>query len=266
MIRLYCIPKLDRLSDFVAFAQKYHAGFEYNDFFLPSVLDQPKQVESLIQTYLALDRDRSEDTLHGVFLDICVNSDDPGIYAVSDRRIHQSMDIAVRLGVKAVIFHTNHIPNFRLKSYRENWLNRNVVYWKALLAEYPTLEIYLENMFDEEPEMLCALAKALADEPRFGVCYDFAHAYISHTPLTKWNDALFRYAKHLHINDNDKEEDTHLPVGSCSLPWNLYENFIDMIPEEKRPSVLIEVRSFDDLTASVSYMKAHGLYPFHGNT
>ena len=262
MIRLYCIPKLDRISDFVAFSKKYHAGFEYNDFFLPSVLDNPEKIESLIQTYLALDRDRSEDTLHGVFLDICVHSDDASIYAASDHRIHQSMDIALRLGVKAVIFHTNHIPNFRLKSYRESWLNRNVSYWKSLLAEYPTLEIYLENMFDEEPELLCALAEALKDEPRFGVCYDLAHAYISHTPLSEWNNALFPYAKHLHINDNDKEEDTHDPVGSRSLPWDTYEELIDMIPEYKRPSVLIEVRSLDDLMASVSYLEAHGLNPF----
>lgn len=262
MIRLYCIPRLDHLSDFVSFAQKYHAGFEYNDFFLPSVLDNPEKVDSLIQTYLALDRDRSEDTLHGVFLDICVHSDDASIYAASDRRIHQSMDIALRLGIKAVIFHTNFIPNFRLKSYRENWLNRNVAYWKTLLDEYPTLEVYLENMFDEEPDMLCMLAEALKDEPRFGVCYDFAHAYISHTPLSEWNHALSHYAKHLHINDNDKEEDSHHPVGSRSLPWEQYQEFINTIPEAKRPSVLIEVQNYENLMASVSYMEAHGLYPF----
>ena len=266
MTRLYCIPKLDHITDFAAFSKKYHAGFEYNDFFLPSVLDDPEKVESIIQSYLALDRDRSEDTLHGVFLDICINSDDAAIYAASDRRIHQSMDIAMRLGVKAVIFHTNYIPNFRLKSYRENWLKRNVLYWKSLLQEYPTLEIYMENMFDEDPELLCSLAKELSDEPRFGICYDLAHAYISHTPLSAWSKTLAPYAKHLHINDNDKEEDTHHPVGSCTLPWDTYKDFVDVIPENNRPSVLIEVRSYEDLIASVSYMQAHGLYPFSCTT
>lgn len=265
MIHLYCIPRLDQLSDYTEFARKYHVGFEYNDFFLPSVLDEPGKVESLIQTYLSLDRDRSQDTLHGVFLDICVNSDDAAIYAVSDRRIHQSMDIAVRLGVKAVIFHTNHIPNFRLQSYRENWLVRNVRYWRTLLREYPDLEIYIENMFDEEPDLLCALAEEMADEPRFGVCYDFAHAYISHTPLTEWNHALAPYARHLHINDNDKIEDSHHPVGTGSLPWDIYKDFISRIPADKRPSVLIEVRTYEDLLASVSYMEMHGLYPFSEN-
>ena len=262
MIRLYCIPKTDHLSEFVAFSKKYHAGFEYHDFFLPDVLDDPKRIESLIQTYLTLDRDRSEDTLHGAFLDICIHSDDASILDVSDRRIHQSMDIALRLGVKAVVFHTNFIPTFRLKSYCENWLNRNTAYWKSLLKEYPTLQIYLENMFDEEPDMLSMLAESLKDEPRFGVCYDFAHAYISHTPLSEWNSALSPYVKHLHINDNLKQEDTHHPVGSCSLPWGTYKTLLETIPADRLPSVLIEVRSYDDLIASVSYMEAHGLYPF----
>lgn len=262
MKRLYCIPKLEQINDFVTFSQSYHAGFEYNDFFLPDILDRPEKVTELIDAYTALDRDRSADTLHGAFLDICINSDDSTIYAASDARVHQSMDIAMRLGVKAVIFHTNHIPNFRLKSYRESWLSRNVTYWKALLKEYPSLEIYIENMFDEEPFLLCALAKAMVYEPRFGVCLDFAHAHISHTPLEEWCAALKPYTRHLHINDNDKKEDTHHPVGSGSLSWNTYQDFIDGIPTPQRPSVLIEVRSHMDLMQSVSYMKEHRLYPF----
>lgn len=262
MKKLYCIPKLDELQDFAAFSKEYNAGFEYNDFFLPAVLDNPKQIQERIDAYLALDRDRSEDTLHGVFLDICVNSDDSKIFKVSDFRIHQSMEIAAQLGVRAVIFHTNHIPTFRLQSYRHNWLARNEWYWKNLLKEYPDMEIYVENMFDEEPDLLLALAKSLNEEPRFGVCLDFAHAYLSQTPLTDWSSALMPYTRHLHINDNFKLEDTHNPVGDGSLPWEIYQKFIHDIPEEKRPSVLIEVRGFEDLNRSVSYMKKHGLYPF----
>lgn len=262
MKNLLCIPKLEQIDQFCEFSQNYHAGFEYNDFFLPSVLDQPKEVERLMKAYTSLGRDCSKDTLHGVFLDICVNSDDSAIYRASDYRIHQSMEIAVSLGVNAVIFHTNHIPNFRLQSYRNGWLNRNIVYWKSLLSEYPDITIYIENMFDEEPDLLQQLAEALKDEPRFGVCFDFAHAYLSSVPLSEWCHSLLPYAKHLHINDNNKIEDTHHPVGSCSLPWQVYADFTASIPEEKRPTVLIEVRSFEDLMTSVRYMQEHKLYPF----
>lgn len=262
MKNLYCIPKPDQIDKFLSFSDKYNAGFEYNDFFLPAILEQPQKIRELISYYKALDRDRSEDTLHGVFLDICVNSDDPLIYQASDFRIHQSMDIAMELGVKAVIFHTNHIPNFRLQSYRTGWLERNIAYWSALLKEYPDLTIYIENMFDEEPDLLLKLAEHMKNEPRFGVCLDIAHAYIGQAPLTEWCHVLQPYTKHLHINDNNRLEDTHDPVGSCSLPWNVYQDFIQAMPLKRRPSVLIEVKSYDALLASVSYMKEHHLYPF----
>lgn len=262
MKTLYCIPKLEQINKYLEFSQKYNAGFEYNDFFLPKILDQSEKVDELLAAYTALDRDRSEDTLHGVFLDICINSDDPLIYAVSDRRIHQSMEIAKKLGVRAVIFHTNHIPTFRLQSYRESWLNRNITYWHTILEEYPDTKIYIENMFDQEPDLLQKLASSFCDEPNFGVCFDFAHAYLSSTPLADWCDAFRPYTRHLHLNDNFKVEDTHDPIGSGSLPWKVYQEFIASFPEEKRPTALIEVKNYEDLMTSVSYMKEHGLYPF----
>ena len=253
---------MDQISRFLNFSRKYNAGFEYNDFFLPSVLDREEQVKELISAYKALDRDRSEDTLHGVFLDICVNSDDPLIFKVSDHRVHQSMDIAMELGVKAVIFHTNHIPTFRLESYQKSWLDRNEMYWRGLLAEYPKLTVYMENMFDDDPRLLKQLAVRMKDEPRFGVCFDLAHAFISNTPMSEWISELATYARHLHINDNDKIQDTHHPVGSMQLPWDLYEKYVEGLPEEKRPTVLIEVRGYEDLEASVKYMEEHCMYPF----
>ena len=117
-------------------------------------------------------------------------------------------------------------------------------------------------MFDEEPDLLRRLAEDFSDEPRFGVCYDMAHAYLSQTPLTDWNQALLPYVCHLHINDNDKMQDTHRPVGSGSLPWDLYAQLFASCPPGLKPSVLIEVRSYENLAASVSYLKEHHLHPF----
>lgn len=263
MKRVYCIPKLEQISQFLQFSKENNAGFEYNDFFLPHILDNPEKVKELIATYKSFDRDRSEDTLHGVFLDICVHSDDPLIYKASDYRIHQSMDIAKELGVKAVIFHTNQIPYFRLSSYLVNWVDRNERYWTALLEEYPNLEVYLENMFDENPILLANLAKRMANHPRFHVCMDWAHAFTSRTPLTEWTDALRPYIRHLHINDNDQVEDSHMAVGQKDLPWDIYKAEMDSLPEDKKPTVLIEVRNYDALVESVRYMKEHRLYPYN---
>lgn len=262
MKQLYCIPNISQINSYLNFSKENNAGFEYNDFFLPDFLDDEKKVQDRIDFYCNLDRDRSEDTLHGAFLDLCVNSSDSLIYRVSDYRIRQSMDIAQKLGVKAVIFHTNHIPNFRLSSYREGWLLENTKYWKKLLKDYPNLSIYIENMFDEEPELLRKLAENMKDEPRFAVCLDLAHAFISSSPIEQWLEEVGPYAAHLHINDNNRFEDTHHPVGSMNFPWEKYEKYIHSLAKNARPTVLVEVRGYEDLEASVSYMKKQGLYPF----
>lgn len=259
---IYCIPKLNQLDDYVSFSQKYNACFEYNDFFIPSILDDPGKTSEIIKIYKSLDRDRSNDTLHGAFLDICINSDDPMIYKASDYRVRQSLDVAMRLGVRAVIFHTNYISNFKLKSYQDNWLERNEQYWRNILNEYTLLNIYIENMFDQDDHLLKQLALRMCNEPRFGVCLDVAHAFIGSQPLNKWFYDLAPYIRHLHINDNNGIEDMHKPVGSMNLPWNLYRDYMNFISKTGTPSVLIEVNCYDDLIASVKYMEANGLYPF----
>ena len=77
---------------------------------------------------MAVRHDCSSDTMHGAFLDICVDSADAMIFKASDYRVRQCMDIAVKMGLKAVIFHTNYIVNFRLRSYLDSWIDRNEEY------------------------------------------------------------------------------------------------------------------------------------------
>jgi len=258
--KLYCIPTLKELENYLAFSEEYGASFEYNDFFIPTILDNEKQKTELINIYLSTGRDVSNDTLHGAFLDICVNSADPKIFSASDLRVRQSMEIAAKMGLKAVIFHTNYIVNFRLENYYQSWLDGNEIYWRRVLADFPTLEIYIENMFDDEPMLLKCLAERMSDEPRFGVCLDIAHAAISGTPLKPWMSAMQKYVRHLHLNDNDGIQDLHHAVGTGTIAWNAFEEWCRCL--ESKPTALIEVRSFAELKTSVTYMKENHIFPF----
>ncbi len=227
---------------------------------LQALLDDDVARERVMQKYLSTGRDLSEDTLHGVFFDICVNSGDPKIFAASDYRVRQSMEVARKMGLKAVVFHTNYIVNFRLQSYLDTWLEKNEAYWRKILREFPNQMIYMENMFDDAPAMLLALAERMADEPRFAVCLDIAHAMISGSPLSPWLSGLKPYVRHVHINDNDGREDLHRAIGSGVFDWTQYQDW--MMSFSEKPSVLIEVRGFNDLQQSVQYMQKEKLYPF----
>ncbi len=243
-MRYHGIPDLEHLEEWAAL----DIPFEYNDFMLPGILDQREETERRIHAYLQLKRDRSADTLHGPFLDITIHSADALIKKASDYRIRQACEIALRLEVKGMILHTNFIPNFYEKNYREGWIRKNEEYLTRLLADYPGLYIYMENMFDEEPDCLIALAKRMQGQ-RFAVCLDLAHAHISKTEISTWQETCAPYIAHYHINDNHGVIDEHLPVGEGNIPWKA------VLPRLCRDaSVLVEVNSLEKYKKSVNYL------------
>ncbi len=153
------IPDKDNIDESMRLCETYHCGFEYNDFFLPAVLDDKAFLRDTIDFYKNLDGCPKFCTSHGAFFDITVFSEDAMIRKVSDYRVEQSLNIAEELGAKAVVFHTNYIPNFNLESYRAGFVARNFEYWSAKLDKHPDINIYMENMYDTDWTLLASLAK-----------------------------------------------------------------------------------------------------------
>lgn len=254
------IPKKEEISKSLELSAKYNAAFEYNDFFIPAVLDSPSQIDSLISFYSDLPRDRSNDTLHGAFLDIAIHSSDARIRQISDQRMRQSMNIAKNLGIRGVIFHTNLIANFYDKIYRQNWLEKNLAYFSALAAEYPDIEIFIENMFDLEPDMFAAFGEAAKNCPTLHLCLDVAHANLSHSSLKEWMELAHPYIRHIHINDNDGHFDLHQAVGQGNINWQEFDQL--MRQYQIHSSLLIENNSVTQQQESLSYLEMNHFYPF----
>lgn len=247
------IPDLEHLEEWTALG----VPFEYDDFMYPEILDQEDEVERRIREYLRVDRDRSRDTLHGPFLDITVHSDDRLMREASDYRIRQACEIAQCLRVKGIILHTNFIPNFYESNYRRGWVDRNEEYMTALLDDYPDLSVYMENMFDEEPDCLVALAERM-QRKRFGICLDIAHANISKTGIAGWEQACASFIACYHINDNDGRIDSHLPLGEGTIDWER------VIPQMKKDrSILLEVSSLEKYKKSLEYLCSENLSDVH---
>jgi sugar phosphate isomerase/epimerase len=243
-------------------AAEYHACFEYNDFYAPDLLDNPDLCLKRIGLYQSLDRDRSCDTLHGAFLDITVHSQDPLIRQVSEKRVYQSMQIAAELGVRGVVFHTGLIPNYNSGFYTRHWLQSNRRFWTGVCAAFPNLEVYLENMFDIDPEMLLQMAEQMHQVPQFGLCLDYAHAGVFGEAPEEWLYALAPYIRHMHINDNDGKDDCHDAVGDGLTDWQRFDRTIRACGIA--PSVLIETRLLERQRKSLRYLQQHRIYPFGG--
>ena len=255
-MKYYVIPKLSELDKYLELAKKYDLGFEYNEFFNPSILDS-NDLDKTVEEYKKLNR--KNDTLHGVFYDICLDSLDEKIAQISFDRVKKSLDIASTLGCKGVIFHTNYITWMKSKAYQQRWINKNKEVYLKLIEEYPNLDIYVENMFDLDPYLLRKLMDKI-NHPRIGVCLDIAHASISNVDIKEWFFVLKPYIKHLHINDNDKVADLHQELGKGKIDYKEAYKYIKEL--DNNTTILIEISDYDKTVNSINYLKDGGFDDF----
>lgn len=269
MSELYLVPDRKDMERMGTLAAEYGCAFEYNDFYIAKVMDDTGEQEQIIADYRKYKEGSSEikfsenifskDTMHGAFLDVTIHSDDPLISGASMLRVRQSMLIAKNMGLKGVVFHTGRLAGFRASHYLRNWRERNAAFFTEIALQYPEQQIYMENMFDEAPDILAGLAEEMRDVKNFGVCLDYAHAMLSKCSGREWIETLAPYIRHIHINDNDRQNDLHLAVGAGKLDWQEFDHLIRQYRVEA--SVLVEVNGYEAQKESLQYMKCHGIYP-----
>lgn len=245
------IPDFERREESAKLAEDYNAGFEYNDFFLPYVYQNDAEIKRRIEGYKALERDRSNDTLHGAFLDVIVSSDDTYIAEYSKKRLRQSMEIARELSVKGVVFHSGLVPGVTTPAYLNNWVERQEIFYRELCGEYPELTVYLENTQEISPKLLLPLIERMSDCKNFRVCLDYAHARISKTPVEEWVTELAPYIAHMHVNDNDLKADLHQIPGEGKIDW---WKFALLTAGLKNVSVLVELGGVERQRQALEYL------------
>ena len=255
MKQLLIIPDRNRIDDDISLAKQYSAGYEYNDFYHPAVLDDEGLLEEIIKGYANACRPELC-TMHGAFYDVIPFSPDERIREISLKRIEQSITVAQRIGARAVIFHTNYNPFLNSEAYVKDWLAKNEVIWAEILEKHSDINIYLENMFDTTPDMMEALSERLCRYDNYGVCLDYAHAALSKVAPEEWAKRLGRYVKHVHINDNDLVSDLHLAWGDGKINRQVFYDSYDKYMS--KASVLVETSSYESKRRSFEVLKKEG--------
>ena len=252
MKKILMIPRYDELEENLKLRDKLNIGFEYNDFFIPSLLDNKKELDERIEAYKKIG---GFNTIHGVFFDICFNSSDSLIKDASYKRARQTLDIAKKLGCKKIVFHTNYIIGFNSDDYKKMWVERNAEAYNTFLNEYSDIEILIENMFDNNDILVRELLD-MVNNPRFRMCLDIAHANLSNESISEWIKNCKKYVSHIHINDNFGDIDSHLAIGEGSMD---YDYIISELNKFDDVTILIEVKTTDDFIKSYDYLVSRGL-------
>ncbi len=250
----HIIPEYENIEETLELANKYQAVFEYNDFFKAPVFENKEVLEERIQFYLGLERDRSKDTLHGIFLDLCIGSQDTTIREYSRKQIALSMEIADRLGVKGVIFHTGLIGGLTVDYYINGWLDAAEEVFIGLAKKYPNIMIYLENSFEFSPDVFISFMERVKDIPNIRLCLDYGHAALTQTPLSEWVEKMAPYIAHMHLNDHDMKSDLHLAPGEGKIDYSYYKELLEKCGVNV--STLLEVNGIERQKKALEYVSA----------
>lgn len=192
------------LEEHLKLAEAFNVAFEINDFYDPDILDNDGKIQDIIERYKQAGIPDGS-TMHGAFLDVIVHSRDAAIRRIAKLRMRQSMDIAEQLGLKAVVFHTNYQPGIIGDDYEAGVIDKNVEILKELLEKHPTINIYLENMFEDNPKILVEISKKLIAYENYGICFDYGYAFVYGTDIKEWVELLapFKYILTVRVKGKD---------------------------------------------------------------
>lgn len=192
-------------------------------------------------------------TVHGPFQDLAPGSLDDGVLAASRRRLRQAFRYLPVFRPFAIVCHLG----YEARHYRwdqERWLARAAATWKELaqLAAREGVTVMLENVYETEPELFVEVLDRVG-APNLKVCFDAGHLLAFSTgDFPHWLKTLAPVIGHLHLHDNEGDEDNHLALGAGRVP--LQETLDYLASRGRRPSVTLEPHQEGSLEPSLNYL------------
>ncbi len=159
-------------------------------------------------------------SMHAPFMDLCPGAVDTKVREVTVYRFKQMLELARVLKAECIVFHSGY-EKWKYALDVDLWLQKSLETWKPLnkMAQSIGVKIAIENIFEDNPANLRLLMKEM-DSDNFGVCFDTGHCNLfSNVTLNEWLDSLGPYIIELHLHDNDRSADRHLPIGEGTFPF-----------------------------------------------
>jgi sugar phosphate isomerase/epimerase len=182
--------------------------------------------------YLAdiLHQNDLEITLHGPFMDLSPGGVDRKVKEVTFNRFTKVMELARYFQPKTIVFHPGY-EKWKFDGNVKLWLKSSLQTWRPLVekAEKIGVVLAIENVFEETPDSIRNLLEEI-DSPQLRFCFDTGHHHVfSKAPLPVWLGSLGRYLVEVHLHDNHKEMDEHLPVGEGGFDFDGFFNLLSQL-------------------------------------
>lgn len=194
---------------------------------------------------------------HAPFNELFPCAIDPKARALAAQRYRQAIALAKRYGATKVVIHGGYNPRI----YYPVWyVEQSVLFWKEFLRDDPGVEIVLENVLEEAPELLLDIVRGV-DNPRLRLCLDVGHANAySEIPVLQWLERSAPYLGHFHLHNNDGSWDTHSQLFEGTIPMeDILESIGSFCPGSSVTLELMDaapsVAWLEDRTWNISLLK-----------
>ena len=215
-----------------------------------------------------LDGHRGRLGLHGPFVGFSLDTGDPEVRAVVQRRLEQILDVAAHLGATQVVLHSPFKTWDRcnldaVPGARDAMIARVQATVSPALrrAEADGVELVFENTEDAEPEARAALARSFGSA-RARVSLDTGHAHYAHVhtgapPVDFHVRAAGDWLAHVHLQDTDGWADRHWVPGEGTICWP--ELFRTLAELQSEPRLVLELRDKDRAPEAAARLAGMGL-------
>ncbi len=212
--------KLKQLTDDFELATAHHYADDYT-FGIELTLSDPDVFRTFSQQQLAVLKTRLLPfavTAHLPFYGLNIACSDRNIADYSFRTILEAIDFSSALGITTAVCHTT-TPALSPQVSMKRWLKGFIPQFKAITAyaKKSALTICWENTYERDFSIFEAM---LAAEPDTLFCLDTGHAHcFARFSAVEFLNAFGSKVRHMHLHDNNGDEDSHLPIGRGSIDF-----------------------------------------------
>ena len=164
-----------------------------------------------------------EVSFHGPFMDLSPGGVDRRVKEVTRDRFSKTIGLARFFKPKTIVFHPGY-EKWKFDGNVDLWLKSSLETWRPLAEEAQKWGVILaiENVYEEAPDSIRTLLEKI-DSAHLRFCFDTGHHHVfSKVPLTAWFESLGKYLVEVHLHDNHREMDEHLPIGEGGFDFDRF--------------------------------------------
>ncbi len=194
-------------------------------------------------------------TLHAMFSDINIASQDYLIREVGIRRYKESLETGKGINAEIILFHsgykgTKHYGS--IESFKKNFIS----FWKDFIKEFEENNItaVIENVFETGPDFCKELIEKVNSD-YFKLALDCGHVnlYAHNSEITEWIKEYGDKLYHMHIHNNFEQNDDHNNLYDGTLDYK--EIFNTLKEKSLNPTMVLEMFTEDDIRKSIKYLE-----------